>query len=380
MAYRQETEIATSPAVEWFAEQIRSPVLRLRFLREFQPQIVETKSRRKFWNFRLIASFSIALWLGSTAPSARVLPAPVHSSLPATVAFTPVQVVGPADIWLVEKTASYETYSNGLRIDNRYSVATHARSYAAFPVAKPASRGERRSVPAGIVFHTTESRQAPFEAAENSRLQRIGETTLEYVRGKRSYNFVIDRFGRVYRIVPESDAANHAGYSVWSDAEWVYLNLNESFVGVSFETQTRPGQAEADVSPAQVNSAALLTDLLRRRYAIPAQNCVTHAQVSVNASNLRIGYHLDWASSFPFAKLGLPDNYGTPLPAVSLFGFDYDANFARLAGQRMELAAEAGERILEDRAAASQMSVAEYRKALRKRYRTSLAEEHQTSE
>jgi len=42
----------------------------------------------------------------------------------------------------------------------------------------------------------------------------------------------------------------------------------------------------------------MLTDMLRKRYGIPAGNCVTHAQVSVNPSNLLIGYHIDWASSF----------------------------------------------------------------------------------
>jgi N-acetyl-anhydromuramyl-L-alanine amidase AmpD len=45
-------------------------------------------------------------------------------------------------------------------------------------------------------------------------LKRIGESLLAYVRRKQAYNFVIDRFGRVYRVVPESDAANHAGNSI----------------------------------------------------------------------------------------------------------------------------------------------------------------------
>jgi len=52
------------------------------------------------------------------------------------------------------------------------------------------------------------------------------------------YNFLIDRFGRVFRIVNESDAAQHAGYSVWSDDRWLYVDLNESFLGVSFEART----------------------------------------------------------------------------------------------------------------------------------------------
>lgn len=377
MAYRRGTELATSPTVEWFAEQIPNPVLRLRFLRGFRPQLVERQPRPKSRKFWLLASLPAALLLFTTPPSKQVMRAPAEIPPPAAVEPAPIQVTQPAEIWLVERTAAYETYSNGLRIDNRFAVATHARSYVAFPIAKPESRGERRSLPAGIVFHTTESPQAPFEASENSRLKRIGESLLEYVRSRQSYNFVIDRFGRVYRIVPESDAANHAGYSVWGDAEWLYLNLNESFLGVSFETQTLPGRTESTVSPAQVESAALLTAMLRRRYGIRAENCVTHAQVSVNASSLRIGYHLDWASSFPFAELGLPDNYAAPLPAVSLFGFKYDENFARRAGERLHREAETAERIIEDRAAGAHMSVAAYRKALQKRYQLDLAAEHE---
>jgi hypothetical protein len=59
----------------------------------------------------------------------------------------------------------------------------------------------------------------------------------------------------------------------------------------------------------------------------------------VNPSNFRIGYHTDWASSFPFERLGLPDNYRLPLPSIALFGFQYDANFVERAGPRLAEAA-----------------------------------------
>ena len=55
---------------------------------------------------------------------------------------------------------------------------------------------------------------------------------------------MIDRFGRVFRIVRESDSANHAGNSVWADQHWVYVNLNESFFGVAFEAQTQAERIE----------------------------------------------------------------------------------------------------------------------------------------
>ena len=113
----------------------------------------------------------------------------------------------------------------------------------------------------------------------------------------------------MFRIVNESDTADHAGHSVWADDRYFYVNLNESFIGISFEAQTGAGQRPGPCGDAQVRGAAMLTEMLRSRYKIPGRNCVTHAQVSVNPSNMQIGYHVDWASIFPFEKLGLPDNY-----------------------------------------------------------------------
>jgi hypothetical protein len=380
MTIQRHKELDTRPVAEWFAGQIPNPVLRLRFLQAAMPSTWEPEAKsRKSW---YLVSFLVMLLLFTVPTSvrlvqaARELSAPSVPPVPYTAPPKPasVQVEQASEIWQVEKNATFETYSNGLRIDNRFSIATHPRSYLAFSTVHPEdTKGERRSVPAGIVFHTTESLQAPFESDQNSRLKRIGESLLAYVRFKRSYNFVIDRFGRVYRVVQESDVANHAGNSIWSDPAWSYLNLNESFLGVSFETQTSPGQVEATVNPAQVQSAATLTDMLRLRYGIPAGNCVTHGQVSVNASSLRIGYHLDWASSFPFDQLGLPDNYALPLPSVSLFGFEYDSHFERQAGVRVYREAEIAEQALRDRAAAAHMQVPVYREALQKRYRNQLA-------
>ena len=189
---------------------------------------------------------------------------------------------------------------------------------------------EWRTEPAGIVFHSTESLQAPFEASEARMIQRIGRFLLDFIRTQRSYHFVIDRFGRVYRVVAEDGVANHAGRSVWADSRGVYVNLNASFLSIAFEAQT---DASMPLSSAQVHAARVLTDMLRGRFGIPAANCVTHAQVSVNPWNWRIGYHTDWASGLPFAALGLPDNYAQPLPAIALFGFEYDDVFLKAVGR-----------------------------------------------
>jgi N-acetylmuramoyl-L-alanine amidase len=373
----RHNKLDTGPLVAWFARRISSPILRLRFLRAVMLPVPDRYPPRKSFTFWLLVSFPVVLLLFTTPVSAPWVRAPTAISRP-SVANRPEPATGAVEqtqeVWIVEKTDTFEVYSNGLRIDNRFSIANRRRSYLVFSATRPEDiRGHRRSVPAGIVFHTTESLQVPFESAQNPALKRIGESLLTYVRHKKAYNFLIDRFGSVYRVVQESDAANHAGNSIWADPEWLYLNLNQSFLGVSFETQTASGQVDVAVNPAQVRSGDILVKMLRQRYGIPARNCVTHAQVSVNISNLLIGYHLDWASSFPFDQIGLPDNYALPLPAIYLFGLEFDANFMRRAGVRLYQEAQLSEQVLRDRADAAHLPVPLYRIALQKRYLSQLA-------
>ncbi|PYT35600.1 MAG: hypothetical protein DMG58_01625 [Acidobacteria bacterium] len=64
-----------------------------------------------------------------------------------------------------------------------------------------------------------------------------------FIARNRLYHFVIDRFGRVFRAVAETDYANHAGHSIWADERHIYWNLNQSFVGIAFEAQTEVGRA-----------------------------------------------------------------------------------------------------------------------------------------
>jgi hypothetical protein len=117
----------------------------------------------------------------------------------------------------------------------------------------------------------------------------------------------------------------------------------------------------------------MLTEMLRNRYRIPAENCVTHAQVSVSPARMLAGYHMDWASSFPFEAVGLPNNYARALPSVAVFGFECDAAYSRTAGARLWEGAAQGARELAQRAGESGVSVAVYRKAQQQRYRERLA-------
>jgi hypothetical protein len=277
----------------------------------------------------------------------------------------------PPSVWLVDKAAQFETYSNGLRVETSFAAGNHRRGYVAFPrsgdnTLEPESRAE----PAGIVFHSTESQMVAFEPGQTQALQRVGRYLLEYVRDNRCYHFVIDRFGRVYRIVEESDAANHAGWSVWADERWVYVNLNESFLGVAFEAQSRAESGQPAVNSAQLHAARVLIEMLRSKYHIPAANCVTHAQVSINPRNMRVGYHTDWADNFPYRSLGLPDNYERPLAGALVFGFDLDGSLEESGLGRGMLAAQIEMR---REAAGRRMTTAAYRAELRSRWRQTIS-------
>jgi len=372
MKRKNPSRASAKPWVEWCAKRIDDPLTRLKFLRSVTP-LGAPRPRRRRWQYGLAAMVLLAILGSLLIARAATRVKPVRAATHPAPVYNPPAAPPPApSVWMVEKSAESETYSNGLRIDTRFEAPNHRRAYVAFPAGQPDAAGVPRSAPAGIVFHTTESQQLPFEASANGALKQVGEGLIGFVCRRHAYHYLIDRFGRVYRIVPESDAADHAGYSVWSDDAWLYVNLNESFLGISFETKTEPGQEDPDVTPAQIRSAAMLTEMLRGRYLIPAGNCVTHAQVSVNPDNMRVGYHTDWASSFPFAQLGLPDNYARPLPSIVRFGFEFDEVFAKRAGTRLYAGVELAEQELAREAAGR--PVGELRKALRKRYRARLAE------
>ncbi|HML16345.1 MAG TPA: peptidoglycan recognition family protein [Bryobacteraceae bacterium] len=370
------------PRIERRAQQIDDPVARLRYLRKemsvppARVVPVAARHRRSTPGFKRAARRAArrAIWLAF--PLMMAISGPASKGVPETVAKERGMLVPRADagvvtapvpqVWRVEHSESTDVYSNGLRVDLTFVVNNRPRGhypvYALAGASEPVATGD---APVGIVYHTTESHLAPFEEDENRRLKQLGRNLLEVIRTARAYHYVIDRFGRVFAVVAETDAANHVGNSVWADAHGIYVNLNDSFLGVSFEGQT---DAPDQVTPAQVASGRVLTEMLRSRYNIAAEDCVTHAQVSVNPDNMLIGSHVDWASNFPFREMGLPDNYSIPLASIYAFGFEYDGTFLRVTGDRwkgLELAANQVDR----QAALEGVPVARYRTILRHRYK-----------
>jgi N-acetylmuramoyl-L-alanine amidase-like protein len=373
-------------AIRRRARKIGDPVARIKYLQfATTPGAQEAfEARRRLTARRRAASLALAFaicFLGTAKPlphkviagwvARPVAPPPVQPPVAAVQPQTVVIPVVATNVWPVEQTGQYDLYSNGLRIENRLAISNHPRSYSLIGLESGVP-GPPRSHPAGVVFHMTESYQAPFEPDHTAALSRATQGLLEYVRNKRAYHFVIDRFGRVYRIVAESDSANHAGNSVWADSQGLYVDLNSSFLGVAFEASTQPdAQAKPEpITDPQLHAASLLTAMLRSKYDLDAGNFVTHAQVSVNPGNMRIGWHTDWGSTFPFSELGLPDNYEIPNPALYAFGFEYDQAYINSTGagiaKGLAIAIERTRRNAAERG----MTLAAYKRTLQHRYNT----------
>ncbi len=343
----------TSPrSVEEWASRIPDSAKKLRYLRQANRRKAASK-RTPRWQIAVAALLPLIL----LSPPAR----------PRSAAAPPVRPVAsplPAPVFLAGHKPEGDLYSNGLEILSAFETTSTPRAYRGLDRATLKPR-ERSVEPAGIVFHTTESLVAPMEPDQAKVLSRARADVLDHVRRNRLYNFVISRFGEVFRVVPENQTACHAGHSVWADRSTVYIGLNESFLGVAFEM--RAGQT---ATPAQRHAGRLLTDVLRARYHIADGNCVTHAQVSVNPDNLRIGFHTDWGSDFPFAEMGLTAGYGSHVAAVEIFGFNYDESFLAAVGGRPWtglLAAE--QRILLEAAAHGTLSP-RYRTFLQQQYKS----------
>jgi hypothetical protein len=352
--------------VEWKAAKIQDPIARLRYLQQkIGPGSSPALLRRTRWKaVSLLPAMACLFIPGFKASSTKgdLPPIPIpHIAAPGAEVFP--------DVWLVEKAKDFETYSNGLRIENRYAISNEPR--VPYQVFGHADR-ELRTQPAGIVYHTTESDQASFQEEQNGKLKRIAQEVLTFAKHNRCYHFLIDRFGQVFRVVQESDVAYHAGNSVWADAGGIYVYLNSSFLGIAFETETRSGELPS-ANPAQIHSARVLTEMLRSKYRIPQSNCVTHAQVSVNPSNMLVGYHTDWAANFPFSEVGLKDNYTSPPASIYAFGFDYDRVFMRATGMRVWQGLVAAENQMRAQAAAQGLSVSRYRSILRARFKEIIA-------
>lgn len=378
-AMRKPPNAFLRATIGWQANRIADPVERLRFLRH-------TLGDRRVWDPRSEAgraflqrrrtSMIVAL------AALLLLPAGTMTSASRLWKRGPIVTVQASEtgsgtfpnVWQVESNPGFESYSNGLRIERRYEIANEPRRYPVFRSGEEdAGPVEERTQPAGIVFHTTESNQPEFTEDKTKAIRRVGASLLDFIQKEHAYHYMVDRFGSVWRVVREGDSANHAGYSVWADGKFTYVNLNRAFLGVSVETVTQPGEVKAQATPAQIHALRVLTEMLRSKYKISTADCATHAQVSVNPDNMQVGYHYDWASNFPYLAVGLPDNYAVPSPSLWLFGFTYDPSLVKVTGQAFWRGLLLGEDQLRQNATAHGLGISAYRSELEKRYRQVLS-------
>ena len=299
-------------------------------------------------------------------------------SHPAISGQAPMQGSG-LEVWLVETVGDTELYSNGLEIRNERLTHSEPRRYAVLnngpglDMNVAWERADWRSKPIGIMYHTTVSETVPpLERSQNQLIRDRSGRLLSYIAREKLYNFVVDRFGRVWRLLPETEVAYHAGYSMWQSAGEHYFNLNDSFIAIGFESRpeaVEPGvRAEVAITDAQVRAAGLLTAMLRERFGISQANCVAHEMVSLNPDNYRIGYHTDWLGRFPFEEIGLEDNYLEPPTAVADWGFTYDDTLVDTLGGQVWPGMKEAVRRFADEARSRGLSKEELRRSRRQTY------------
>src|SRR5262249_44428481 len=156
---------------------------------------------------------SVHAQTASVAARPEPMPERVAPSAPAATASPDVAkpaldqpAAAPSDVWLVEKKPGYEFYSNGLRISTEHEVVGESRLYRTVARAD-GHLSEPKHLPMGLLYHTSEGDVIPFQSAYNRSLAQHSRELLYYIRQNRLYHYLIDRFGRVYRLVPDDAVA-----------------------------------------------------------------------------------------------------------------------------------------------------------------------------
>jgi hypothetical protein len=319
------------------------------------------------------ALYSFSLWsargvnnflANRYARAAASAPSPSPTPNPANDIFTQTE-----KIFLYKNDGAYEKWSNGCVISTKYETNNHSRAYYTIPRGVESDGEQKSDKIAGILYHTPESYMIEFDERNSRALQVGSRGLLEHVQKYKKYNYMIDRFGEIYRIVRDDQTAYHAGDSLWADDKNTYVLLNESFIGVCFESKFEGASSLEDIlTPAQIRNGRLLTDVLRTKYNIDDANCTTHGLVAVDPDKMLIARHHDWVRFFPFDKMGLSDKYKIQPPNMIDYGFTYDNDvMAKIGNQLWEGATTSGEEF-KKRAERARISPDDLRQRMRDRY------------
>lgn len=110
-----------------------------------------------------------------------------------------------------------------------------------------------------VVLHSDESGSA--------------KSTLAYLkRTNKSYNYFIDRAGKIYQLVDPKYSANHAGWTLYRGLR----NWNNFSIGICFANNNRQ-----DYTEAQYQSGKALIAMLKHRYSdLTDDHIVRHRDIA----------------------------------------------------------------------------------------------------
>jgi N-acetyl-anhydromuramyl-L-alanine amidase AmpD len=273
--------------------------------------------------------------------------------------------------FFVAKEDGYEKWSNGCVISTKYETDNHPRAYYTIPRGSETDGEQKSNKIVGIVYHTPESFMVDFVSDNNKAIQSSSRALIEFVQRRKSYNYMINRIGEIYRIVRDDQTANHAGESLWADGQNTYVLLNESFIGVCFESKFEGASSLNEIlTLSQIRSGRLLTDVLRTKYNIDDANCTTHGLVAVDPDKMLIARHHDWVRFFPFEAMGLSDKYKIQPPNMTDYGFTYDEDVMAKLGNKLWAGATTAGAEFNRRAEEAGVTADDLRRKFRDRYVT----------
>jgi hypothetical protein len=224
------------------AQQIPAPFSARLFFLFHQSRHAFYATAILFAGVMIFGMYSLVNWSATQFKSWRVAKNPVQQPLRVEVVrSTPapndeltkvLPAYDPEKIFLRENNREYEKWSNGCQILKKYETDNHPRAYYTIPRGAETDGEQVSNKIVGIIYHTPESHIVDFTPDNNEAIQKGSRQLIEWIRDHKLYNYLIDRYGDIYRIIRDEHAADHAGHSVWADAKNTYVLLKDRLIVV----------------------------------------------------------------------------------------------------------------------------------------------------